>query len=134
MQAPTAAQRRALLLASRKGGAIISRRAEPDRHEVRTQIANAVIEIGWAIRHQRTLLITRAGRLALTIPTTDPPVFLHARDGLTTMRSSAAAGEAEVMDTATLSSFWTEQSLRQKAEAADRRAKARHLRVQAVAA
>jgi hypothetical protein len=67
------------------------------------------------------LLITKAGRAALTAPIPeDPPVYLHERDGLTTRRDQSARDEGEIIDPATLKTFWREES--------DRRPRAPQLR------
>lgn len=119
--------RRALNLASRKGGATIIRaRVAPDR-QITNATTNRLIAEGWATRHHDTALITAAGRAALNAPVAeDPPVYLRLRDGLTHRTTNAVLGESpEVLDPATLKPYWAEQAARRRAEAEDRRAAAR---------
>jgi hypothetical protein len=80
------------------------------------------------------LVITRAGRAALAQPTEEIPIYLHERDGLTTRRGRAAAGEPEVIDTATINGYWREQALLRELAAADKDTTARRMRDQAKAA
>jgi hypothetical protein len=122
----TAVQRAALRAASRKGGVHVGTGKDAPEKRCSTQTANLLVGRGLAVHVQLVLLITKAGRTELTRPLPeDPPVFLHQRDGLTTLRSSAAAGESEVIDPETLAPWWREQAARAKHEAADRRAEAR---------
>jgi hypothetical protein len=122
----TAVQRAALRAASRKGGVHVGTGKDAPEKRCTRQTANLLVGRGLAVHVQLVLLITKAGRAELTRPLAEnPPVFLHARDGLTTLRARAAAGEAEVIDPDTLDSWWTEQALQRKAEAADRRTRAR---------
>ncbi len=126
-------QRRALHLTAHKGGA---HRAHTRRNIPRDQIhpltADNLVALGYVTQHGQVLLATKTGRAALTAPIPEPPpVWLHQRDGLTTHLSAAVFEAGEVIDPDTLSTYWTERSLRRRAAAQDRRTAARRLRNQA---
>lgn len=121
-------QRRALHLASRKAGVFIRAARNIGSDEIRTQTANQLVGQGWAEQKGQRLYITRAGKHALTVPTIEPPIYLHARDGLTERRDKAAAGEPEVIDSDTLAGYWREKALRQLHESKTRAEAAARLR------
>lgn len=79
-----------------------------------------------------SVVITASGRKyarrELERPIPEVPVYLHARDGLTTERSRAIPGEPEVIDHDTLDGWWTEHALLLRAQALDRKTEARRLR------
>lgn len=124
----TPGQRQALRYASRKGGAHIGTgKNAPDKH-VTKPVAAKVIALGYATAHNGTLLTTKTGRAILNaVQPEDPPVFLRHRDGLTHLRHNAVQEAGEVVDPATLDTYWTEQSDRRKHEASDARTEARKL-------
>jgi hypothetical protein len=91
-------QRRALHLASLKGGVLVTRRRTATPKTVTTRVANVLLELGFVTRHQETLLITKEGRRALhAVLPEGPPVFLRQRDGLTTRMDQRVREEDEVM-------------------------------------
>lgn len=125
----TDAQRRALHLSSHKGGATIVHARKAADKQVTNAMANKLQARGWATRASDTLLITKAGRAALAAPIPeDPAVYLHERDGLTTRRDQSVRDESEIIDPATLKTFWREESDRRRAAAQERRAFARDLK------
>lgn len=125
MKPLTPAQRRALRWGSAKGGVHVGTGADAPERRVQKQTARQLVALGLARQDNDTLLTLKAGKVALDVPTVDPPVYLHARDGLTTERHRAVQGEAEVIDPETLKPFWREQAERRSAAGVDNRAAAR---------
>ena len=123
-----------------------------ERHQVAFVVGERLVSRGLARRVEfdeetcpgarSVIVIKKAGRAELARPVAEAPaggaprpaplaevpVFLHARDGLTAKKSSAAAGEPEVIDPGTLDTFWREQALRQQAASRERRQEGRRLR------
>lgn len=138
----TPAQRRALTILTHFPAYVIGPGTPLGRLDVAYVTAERLVILEYARALPRepehpphgAIVITRAGRAALAQPTEEIPVYLHERDGLTTRRGSAAAGEPEVIDFATLDPWWREQALLREHEAADKRTAARRLRDNARAA
>lgn len=131
-------QRRALTILTHRAAHVIAPGHTLGRHDVSYTTAERLVVAGYArpvppddagdlVGVMGALVITPAGRAILAQPVPEVPVFLHARDGLTTEASKAVRGEAEVIDPDTLSTWWTEQALQRRAQAEDRRAQARRL-------
>lgn len=105
----TSLERRALGLANTKAGAPVGSTRSVDRKEVARAVANRLKLKGFAEILEGTLRITKEGQRALNavLPAPDP-VYLHRRDGLTTMIHLAARGEPEVMNADDLRPDWAE--------------------------
>lgn len=133
----TPAQRRGLSILTGQAAHVAAPGRPLERHQISYAIAEQLVVAGYARPLPRdpaihpphgALVITTAGRRALNRPIPEgPPVYLHARDGLTTRGSSKVRGEDEVIDPATLNSYWEEQSLVRRTAAQDRRTAARAL-------
>jgi hypothetical protein len=101
------AHRKALRLAVRKGGTLVSApQLQPDgkrklpKGTVSALVALRLVDAGWATRYGDTLIATTAGKRRLGDPLPPKPaVYLHKRDGLTTRRDLAVHDdEPEVME------------------------------------
>lgn len=133
----TQGQRRALTILTRLPALVIAPGHRIERHHIAYVTAQALVirslvrplprVIDDPAHVMGSVVITKAGRAALAQPVEEIPVYLHARDGLTTERQHAAPDEPEVIDTHTLSTWWREQSLLHQAQAEDRRGQARRL-------
>ena len=133
----TLAERRALTILTGKAAQIVAQGVKVARLQVTYATAERLVVAGYArpvmgYRHEDPqivgcLLITPAGRAALAVPVEETPVFLHARDGLTTEAHRAIPDEPEVIDPHTLAAWWREQALQRSAAVQDRREHARRL-------
>jgi hypothetical protein len=133
----TPAQRRALGILVHQVGFIIGH-GQLGKRDISKTTATWLIEHGLARQlsydpdeHPTPhggLVITTAGRKRLNEPIEEVPVYLHAIDGLTTLRSKRAAGEPDIIDPATLDPYWARQDAEKQAAAKDRREESRRLR------
>jgi hypothetical protein len=111
MKALTSLERRALGLASSKAGVEVVSARKADGKQVTRAVANRMVLAGFAAVTDGRLRIMKAGQKALNaLAPEDPPVYLRARDGLTTRRDLSVRDEAEIIDPATLESFWTTEA------------------------
>ncbi len=93
----TPAQRAGLRLASRKGGVHVGAGKDAPEKRVTKPVARLMVAAGFAVQHEQTLLVTKAGRAELDRPTPEVPVYLRQRDGLTTRRALSVRDEPEVV-------------------------------------
>lgn len=93
------AHRKALRLAVRKGGTLVSATSPLPKGTVSALVALRLVDAGWATRYGDTLIATTAGKRRLGDPLPPrPAIYLHKRDGLTTRRDLAVRDEPEVME------------------------------------
>jgi hypothetical protein len=104
-------QRRALHLASLKGGVLVTRRRTATPKTVTTRVANVLLDLGFVTRHQETLLITKEGRSALhAVLPEGPAEYLRQRDGITSRMDLRVREEDEVMRVDKLRPDWASQA------------------------